>query len=42
MTAFGEMLPYHDNTIRLDHGTKDKWGLPLLAFALAVLFGVLR
>jgi choline dehydrogenase-like flavoprotein len=36
MTAFGEMLPYHDNTIRLDHGTKDKWGLPVLAMDVSI------
>ncbi|HMU46022.1 MAG TPA: GMC family oxidoreductase [Chitinophagaceae bacterium] len=31
MTAFGEMLPYHENKISLDKNTKDKWGLPVLA-----------
>lgn len=31
MTGFGEILPYHDNRITLDHTTKDKWGLPVLA-----------
>jgi len=31
MRAFGEVLPYHDNAIRLDHDRKDKWGLPVLA-----------
>jgi len=31
MTAFGEMLPYHENKISLDKTTKDKWGLPVLA-----------
>ena len=30
--GFGEILPYHENTIKLDHNTKDKWGLPVLAF----------
>ena len=25
------MLPYHENRIYLDKGTKDKWGLPVLA-----------
>jgi choline dehydrogenase-like flavoprotein len=30
ITAFGEMLPYHDNTIRLNKDKKDKWGLPVL------------
>ena len=29
-TAFGEMLPQHDNHIALDHEKKDKWGLPVL------------
>jgi choline dehydrogenase-like flavoprotein len=32
MTAFGEMLPYHENKITLDPNKKDKWGLPVLAF----------
>lgn len=31
MTAFGETLPYHENTISLDKAKKDKWGLPVLA-----------
>lgn len=31
MTAFGEMLPDHNNHISLDHTVKDKWGLPVLA-----------
>jgi choline dehydrogenase-like flavoprotein len=31
ITAFGEMLPYHENKITLDHSTKDKWGLPVLS-----------
>lgn len=30
-TAFGEMLPYHENKISLDKNKKDKWGLPVLA-----------
>jgi choline dehydrogenase-like flavoprotein len=30
-TAFGEILPYHENTISLDKSKKDKWGLPVLA-----------
>ena len=29
-TAFGEMLPVHDNKIGIDHARKDKWGLPVL------------
>lgn len=32
VTAFGEILPYHDNQITLDKNKKDKWGLPVLAF----------
>lgn len=30
-TAFGEMLPYHENKVTLDKDRKDKWGLPVLA-----------
>ena len=30
ITAFAEMLPYHENTISLDKDKKDKWGLPVL------------
>ena len=30
--GFGETLPYHENKITLDKNTKDKWGLPVLAF----------
>ncbi|MBY0348374.1 MAG: GMC family oxidoreductase [Hydrotalea flava] len=30
-TAFGEILPYHENKITLDPNKKDKWGLPVLA-----------
>jgi choline dehydrogenase-like flavoprotein len=30
MTAFGEILPYHENHARLDRDKKDKYGLPLL------------
>src|ERR1700733_8286102 len=29
--GFGELLPYHENKITLDHEHKDKWGLPILA-----------
>ena len=28
-TAFGEILPYHENKITLDKNKKDKWGLPV-------------
>jgi choline dehydrogenase-like flavoprotein len=30
MTAFGEILPRHDNFLRLDDYTTDAWGLPSL------------
>jgi choline dehydrogenase-like flavoprotein len=30
--GFGEILPYHDNHVALDHSRKDVFGLPLLAF----------
>jgi choline dehydrogenase-like flavoprotein len=30
ITAFGEILPYHENMISLDKDKKDKWGLPVL------------
>src|SRR5919205_780285 len=29
-TAFGEMLPNHDNKVSIDETRKDKWGLPVL------------
>ncbi len=29
--GFGELLPYHENKITLDHNKKDKWGLPVLS-----------
>jgi choline dehydrogenase-like flavoprotein len=31
MTAFGEVLPNHDNKVSLDKDKRDKWGLPVLA-----------
>ena len=31
INGFGEMLPYHENKVRLDKTKKDKWGLPVLA-----------
>lgn len=31
LTAFGEILPYHENRIYLDKEKKDRWGLPVLA-----------
>jgi len=30
ITAFGEMLPYHENTIKLSPDVKDKWGMSVL------------
>ncbi|MES3034414.1 MAG: GMC family oxidoreductase [Gemmatimonadota bacterium] len=35
-TAFGEMLPSHDNKISLDSTKKDKWGLPVLNMDVAI------
>jgi len=32
LTAFGEMLPYHDNKITLDYNKLDEWGLPTIVF----------
>jgi len=32
LAGFGEILPYHDNRVTLDHTRKDKYGLPTLAF----------
>jgi len=36
MTAFGEILPYHENHARLDRDKKDKHGLPLLVINAVV------
>jgi len=33
--AFGEMLPRHENHVRLDQARTDKWGLPVLAIDCA-------
>lgn len=30
INAFGEILPYHENMVKLDKNKKDKWGLPVL------------
>lgn len=30
ITAFGEILPYHENTIKLSKDVKDKWGIAVL------------
>ena len=32
MTAFGEVLPNHDNKVTLDRTRTDAWGLPILSF----------
>lgn len=32
MTAFGEMLPHHDNKMYLNEDKKDKWGVPTVTF----------
>ena len=34
-TAFGEMLPSHDNSVSIDESRTDKWGLPVLAIDCA-------
>jgi choline dehydrogenase-like flavoprotein len=31
MTAFGEMLPYHENKVTLDKNKTDHWGMPVLS-----------
>jgi choline dehydrogenase-like flavoprotein len=36
MTAFGEILPYHENHMRLDRNRKDKHGLPGLVLDAVV------
>lgn len=35
-TAFGEILPYHENRIFLDKSKKDKWNLPVLAMDVVI------
>jgi len=35
-TAFGEMLPNHENKVTLADATKDKWGLPVLKIDCAI------
>ncbi len=35
-TAFGEMLPNHDNKVTIDPEKKDKWGLPVLRMDCAI------
>ena len=36
MTAFGEILPYHENHMRLDRTRKDRHGLPLVVLNAVV------
>jgi choline dehydrogenase-like flavoprotein len=35
-TAFGEILPYHDNHIRLSDTVKDKWGMEALVMSAEI------
>ncbi len=35
-TAFGEILPYHENRIFLDKNKKDKWNLPVLGMDVVI------
>ncbi|MEO7359950.1 MAG: GMC family oxidoreductase [Gemmatimonadaceae bacterium] len=35
-TAFGEMLPDHNNKVSIDSGKRDKWGLPVLKIDCAI------
>ncbi|UZJ43981.1 GMC family oxidoreductase [Marinimicrobium sp. C6131] len=36
MIGFGEILPYHDNRISLNHEVTDAWGLPVLAMNVEI------
>jgi choline dehydrogenase-like flavoprotein len=36
MTAFGEILPYHENHMKLDRNRKDRHGLPMLVMNAVV------
>jgi choline dehydrogenase-like flavoprotein len=42
ITAFAEMLPYHENNISLDKDKKDKWGLPVLRMDVEIKDNELR
>ncbi|HEX7061292.1 MAG TPA: GMC family oxidoreductase [Woeseiaceae bacterium] len=35
-SAFGEMLPRHENRVTIDESRSDKWGLPVLAIDCAI------
>ena len=37
LMGFGEILPYHDNSVRLDKEKKDKWDIPQLVFNADVM-----
>jgi choline dehydrogenase-like flavoprotein len=36
ITAFGEILPYHDNLIKLSDTVKDKWGMETLVMSAEI------
>ena len=36
ITAFGEILPYHDNLIKLSDSVKDKWGMEALVMSAEI------
>ena len=36
ITAFGEILPYHENSIKLSDTVKDKWGLEALVMSAEI------
>ena len=36
ITAFGEILPYHDNMIKLSDTVKDKWGMEALVMSAEI------
>jgi len=42
MTPFGEILPYHENHMRLDRTKKDKHGLPMLVMNAVVRANEIR
>ncbi|TDM00502.1 MAG: hypothetical protein C4K58_04665 [Flavobacteriaceae bacterium] len=37
LSAFGEILPYHENKITLNRAKKDKYGMPLIYHRLGIL-----
>jgi len=36
INGFGEVLPYHENKMYLDHDNKDSWGLPTVTFDASI------